>query len=165
VVLHQLQRIGQRRFRPDGQRVHHHAAFVAFDAPHMLGLFFDGEVFVDHPHAAGLRHGDGERGLGDGVHRGGNQRNAKLDGLGQARTGVDLAGQNVGGCGHQQNIVEGQSFPNRAEYRAWRALLFYPRSAPPVGLARPAWVRLCAWGGGLGVRRWARDPISGALSL
>ena len=74
------------------------------------------EVLVDHAHAAGLGHGDGEARFGDGVHGGGNQRNAQLDRLGEPRSGIDLSGKDFGGAGHQQHIVEGQGF---ADGRWW----------------------------------------------
>ncbi len=110
VALHQRQRIGERGVRRDGDRVHHHAAFELLHAADVLGLLFDGQIAVDDAHAAGLRHGDGEARLGDGVHGGGNEGNAEFDRLGQAGSGVDLAGQDFGGCRHQQHIVEGEGF-------------------------------------------------------
>ena len=116
--LHQRQRIGQGRARPDGHRIDHHAAFEALHPAHMLGLFLDAQILVDHAHAAGLGHGDGKARLGDGVHGGGDQRNAQLDRLGQAGAGIDLAGKDFGGAGHQQDIVEGQGF---ADGRAGRS--------------------------------------------
>ncbi len=108
--LHQRQRIGQAGIRSDGHRVHHHAAFEPLDAAHMLGLFFNAQVFVDHTHAAGLRHGDGQPRFRYRVHRGGHQRNAQFHRLGETGAGIDLAGKDFGGAGHQQDIVEGQSF-------------------------------------------------------
>ena len=110
IALHQRQRIGERRVGRDGHRVHHHAAFEFLHPADLLGLLLDGEVPVDHAHAAGLRHGDGEAGFGHRVHGGGDQRNAEFDGLGEAGSGIDLAGQDFGGGGHQQHIVEGQRF-------------------------------------------------------
>ena len=100
----------RRGVGPDGDRIDHHAAFEALHPADMLGLFLDAEVLVDHAHAAGLGHGDGEARFGHRVHGGGDQRNAQLDRLGQAGAGIDLAGKDFGGAGHQQHIVEGQGF-------------------------------------------------------
>ena len=110
IALHQFERIGERGVRPDGDRVHHHAAFEFLHAADMFGLFLDGEIAVDHAHAASLGHGDGEARFRDGIHGGGDERDAELDRFGEARAGIDLRGQNFGSAGHQQNIVEGQSF-------------------------------------------------------
>ncbi len=63
---------------------------------------------MNHPHAAGLGHGDGEARFGDRVHRGADQGNAKLHRLGETGAGIDLAGKDFGGAGHQQDIVEGR---------------------------------------------------------
>ena len=76
-------------------------------AADLLGLLVDREILVDDAHAAGLGHGDGEAGLGDRVHGRGNQRNAELDRLGEAGSGIDLAGKDFGRRRHQQHIVEG----------------------------------------------------------
>ena len=108
--LHQRQGIGQGRFRADGDRIDHHAAFEALDAADLLGLFFDVQILVNHAHAAGLGHGDGQARFGHRVHGGGDQRNAQLDRLGEAGAGIDLGGKDFGGAGHQQDIVEGQGF-------------------------------------------------------
>ena len=132
MALHQRQRVGQRRVGRDGDRVHHHAAFEALHPAHLLGLFLDGEVLVDHAHAAGLGHGDGETGFGHGVHGGGDQRNAQLDRLGQAGAGIDLAGKDFGGAGHQQDIVEGQGFADGLVGHGWRGSIWSAEAVPAV---------------------------------
>ena len=55
-----VERIGQRGVRADGDRIDHHAAFEALDPAHLLGLFLDAQILVNHAHAAGLGHGDGQ---------------------------------------------------------------------------------------------------------
>ena len=57
---HQRERFGERLVGDDGHRVDHHAAFVALDLAHLLGLFLGLEVAVDDADAAGLGHGDGQ---------------------------------------------------------------------------------------------------------
>ena len=63
VLLHQLERVGQRRVGVDGERVDHHAGFELLDLAHLLGLLVGLEVAVDDADAAGLRHGDGHAAL------------------------------------------------------------------------------------------------------
>ena len=74
---HQKLHIGQGLVGMDGERVHHHARLVFLDAPNLRGLFLGRHVLVDDAHAAELRHGDGHFGFGDGVHRGGDQRDVQ----------------------------------------------------------------------------------------
>jgi len=77
----------------DGDGVHHHAGFELLDLAHLVGLRLGGEVLVDDADAADLRHGDRHGRLGDGVHRRRHQRDAELDGTGEARARVGLVGQ------------------------------------------------------------------------
>ena len=58
----------------DGDGVDDHAALGALDFVDFAGLLLDGEVAMDDAEAALLGHGDGHARLGDGVHRGGEQR-------------------------------------------------------------------------------------------
>ena len=77
--------VAQRRIRPDGDRVDHHAAFELLDLADLFGLLGRGVVAVDDANAAGLRHGDGQTCVGDGVHRRGQDRNVEIDVAGNAR--------------------------------------------------------------------------------
>ncbi len=110
---HQRQRVGERRVGKDGDGVDDHAAFEALDLAHLLGLLFGGEIAVDDPDAAGLRHGDGEPSLGDGVHRRGDDRQVQTDGARQARADLDRAWHHCGVAGAQQDVVEGEAFRKR----------------------------------------------------
>ena len=92
----------------DGERVHHHAGLEFLDAADLGGLLGGVEVLVDDAHAAVLGHGDGHRGLGDGVHRRGDQRDVERDGAGEPGAGVGGGGQHLGIGGHQQHVVEGE---------------------------------------------------------
>ena len=62
-------RVGRRR---DGVR--DHARLAALDLVDVRGLVVDREVAVDDADAALAGHGDGHARLGDGVHRGREQR-------------------------------------------------------------------------------------------
>ena len=59
-AAHQRKRVGQRRVGVDGERIDHHAALVALDLAHLLGLLGGLEIAMQDADAAGLRHGDGE---------------------------------------------------------------------------------------------------------
>ena len=107
VILHQRQRVRQRRVRPDGQRVHHHARLVLLDLPHLDGLRVRIEVAMDDADAAGLRHGDRHPRLGDGVHGGGDDRDVEGNGAGDAGADVDVGRQHIRKAGLQQHVVEG----------------------------------------------------------
>ena len=65
---------------------------------------------VDDAHAAGLRHGDGEARLGDGVHCGGKDRQIDRDRPRHPRTDIGLARHDLGKSRPQQHVVEGEGF-------------------------------------------------------
>jgi hypothetical protein len=68
------------------------------------------QILVNDANAAFLRDGDGQTGFGDGVHRGGNQRQIEPDIAGKLGGEGDVLGQDLGVSWHQQHIVEGQRF-------------------------------------------------------
>ena len=78
----------------------------------MFGLLLDGQIAVDDADAARLRHGDGQRRFRHRVHGRGDQRDGEFNGLGEAGAGIDLSGEDLGGRGHQEHIVEGEGFAN-----------------------------------------------------
>ena len=108
VLVHQAQRVGQRRRRANRVRVDHHAGHVALHHRHLLGLRLRRQVAMDDADAAGLRHGDGQPAFGDRVHGRGQDRDLDRYFAGHARADVGLAGQHVGGAGLQQHVVERQ---------------------------------------------------------
>jgi hypothetical protein len=73
----------------DGDRVFDHAGFAALDLADLRGLFLDGEVAVEDADAALAGHGDGHARLGDGVHGGGQERDAQRNVLRQATARVN----------------------------------------------------------------------------
>ena len=73
----------------DGHRILDHAGFGALDLADLRGLFLDGEVAVEDADAALAGHGDGHARLGDGVHGGGQERDAQRDVCRQATARVN----------------------------------------------------------------------------
>ncbi len=72
-----------------------------------LGLVLDRQVAVQHADAALAGHGDRHPGLGDGVHRAGDQRDGQLDVAGEPGAGVDRAGttSDSAGCSSTSSKV------------------------------------------------------------
>ena len=113
VLLHQRERVGERRVRMDGERVHHHAGFELLDLAHLGGLLVRLEIAVDDADAAGLRHGDRHLGLGHRVHGRGDDRQVERDRAGDAGADIDLRRQHVGQAGLEQHVVEGERLGQR----------------------------------------------------
>jgi hypothetical protein len=60
---------------------------------------------------SGLRHGDRHPGLGDGIHRRGENRDVDCDGAGDAGANIHVRRHHIGQSRPQQNVVEGERFP------------------------------------------------------
>ena len=71
-----------------------------------LGLLIRRQIAVDDAETAGLRHGDGELGLGDGVHRRRHDRQVEGDGAGQPRAEPGVGGEHGRVAGGKEHIVE-----------------------------------------------------------
>ena len=106
MILHQRQRVRQHRVGTDGQGIDHHAGFELLDLPHLGGLAIDVEIAVDDADAAGLRHRDRHARLGDGIHRGGDDRNVERNGAGDVGADIGLGGQDIRQAGLQKHVVE-----------------------------------------------------------
>jgi len=91
-------------------RILDQAALEFLYAPHLARLSLDAHALVNDTDAAFLGDGDRQPRLGDGVHGGREQRHVQADAPGQLRGEVHLAGQNLGIGGHEQDVVERQSF-------------------------------------------------------
>ncbi len=100
--------LGQGVVRAAGDRIGDHAGLGTLDHLDLGGLLGDGQVAVQHTHAAGPGHRDGHPRLGDGVHRGADQRHLEPDLLGELAGGVRCGGHHIGRRGQQQDVVEGQ---------------------------------------------------------
>ncbi len=79
VVLHQGQRVGERRVRMNGDRVHHHAGFEFLDLAHLGCLHRRIEIAVNDADAAGLRHGDRHVRFGHRIHGRSDDRDIERD--------------------------------------------------------------------------------------
>ena len=110
MILHQRQRVRQHGVGSDGQGIDHHAGFELLDLPHLRGLAVDIEIAVNDPDAARLRHRDRHPRLGDGIHRGGDDRNVERDGAGDMGANVGFRGQDIRQAGLQKHIVERVGF-------------------------------------------------------
>ena len=92
----------------------HHAAFEALDLGHLGGLRLRRQVLVDDADAAFLRQRDGQARLGHRVHGGGKQRQVERNRARQAGGEADVAGQDRGMGGNEQDVVERQRFLQNA---------------------------------------------------
>jgi hypothetical protein len=138
VAVHQGQGVGQGLVGMDGDRIDHHARFELLDPADLVGLLFDGEVLVDHAHAAGLGQGNGETPLGHRVHGRGQQRDAQLDGAGQPGARVGLVWEDCRLRRLEKDVVESKSLSEFHAYPLggdWRRII-HIGPAMPSGLRR-----------------------------
>ena len=162
---HQIQRVGQRRFRPERDRVDHDAGLELLDLLDLARLRRDVEIAMDHAQPAVLSHGDRETGLGHGVHRRRDQRHAELDLAGEPGAHVDFGGQNFRSGGLEQDVVEGQGFADHdfghaSLARSLESCALYSAGAGPgQGPARAASSRVPLPGSTL------RDPTAAFAPL
>ena len=91
--LHQFQRVTERTFGRDRQRVHDHPALIFLDAGDLVGLLVDRHVLVHHTDAAGLRHGDGQPVFRNRIHGRRQKRDFQVDVACQPRGDVSVGRQ------------------------------------------------------------------------
>ena len=108
VAAHELERVGERRLRTDGDRVHDHARFELLHLADGFRLLVGREVAVDDADAAGLRHGDGEPGFGDGIHGRRDDRQVERDRAGEPGADIGVGREHRGVAGREQHVVEGE---------------------------------------------------------
>ena len=94
-LLGQGHDLPHRVLRGDDHGVAQHAAFVTFDAGDLSRLLLGCEVFVDDPDATFLGYGDGQPGLGHGVHGGRHERKVQVDATGKTGRERRVLGQDV----------------------------------------------------------------------
>src|SRR3954447_4545665 len=92
----------------DRDRLRDHAGLGALDQVDLLGLVLDREVAVKDAEAALTGHRDGHPGLGDGVHRAGQQRDVHPDVAADPGPGAGLGGDDVRLVRLQEYVVEGE---------------------------------------------------------
>ena len=90
-ATHEGERVGERCVRKDGDRIDHHAAFEALDLAHLFRLIRGLEVTVDDADPARFRHGDRQSRLGDGVHRGRDDRQIEANRPSELRSDIRCA--------------------------------------------------------------------------
>ena len=110
ILLHQRQRVGERRVGMDGDRIDHHARFEFLDLPHLRRLHRRIEIAVNDADAAGLRHGDRHVRLGHRIHGRSDDRNIERDAAGDSGADIHLGRQHVRQTRLDQHVVEGQTF-------------------------------------------------------
>ncbi len=110
MAAHQRQGVGQGLVGENGDRIDHHAAFIAFYTADFLGLLFRLQIAVDDADAASLRHGDGQPRLGDSIHGRGHDRQVQLDAAGETRLDRHAGRHDLGMTRSQQDVVERQCF-------------------------------------------------------
>ena len=107
VALHQLQDVGDAGLGADGHRVDDHPGLRFFHLFDFQGLGRRGHITVQDADAPLAGHGDGGVRLGHGVHGGTEQGDVESDAPGEAGAEVHFAGQDRGGPGQEQHIIEG----------------------------------------------------------
>ena len=90
VLAADLVELLQRRVGADGDRVGDDPGLGPLDQVDLVGLVLDRQVAVQHAEAALAGHRDRHPRLGDGVHRGADQRHPQRDLAGQPGGGVDV---------------------------------------------------------------------------
>jgi hypothetical protein len=105
-----VQNIANTHGRTNGDRILDHTGLMALDLGHLGSLLLGRQVLVDDADAALLGHGDGHGRFGDSIHGGGNHRHIQLDATGETSLQADIAGQDAGFGGDEQDVVEGERF-------------------------------------------------------
>ena len=132
MILHQGQRLRQRRARIDGERIDHHAGLELLDLTDLRGLLLRLEIAVNDAKPPGLRHGDRHLGLGHSVHGRGDDRNIERNVAGDSRADVGVGRQQFGQSRLEQDVVEGERFAQRSV-----AFLLHRQLQWPLANSRP----------------------------
>jgi hypothetical protein len=106
VFLHDLEGPGDLVLGPEGDGLDDHAALVALDLIHFLGLAFDREVAVDDADAALLGQGDGHPGHGHRVHGRADDGDVEGDVAAQPRRDRGRGGDDVRLGREDEDVVE-----------------------------------------------------------
>ena len=109
VPAHDLAGLADGGVGRQGDRVDDDPVLGPLDLVDLAGLLLDRHVLVDDAEAALLGQRDGQLGLGDRVHRRGEDRDVQADPRGELRPGVDLVREQVGVARLEQDVVEGDA--------------------------------------------------------
>ena len=110
VLLHEGLGVAVAGRQGQGDGVDDHPRLAPLHLADHVGLAVDGLVLVDDGHPALPRQRDGQGGLRDGVHGGGQQRDVEADLAGQAGADVGLFWKHPGFRRDQEDVVETKAF-------------------------------------------------------
>ena len=108
VRRHQVDRVGDERIAWQGDRLDDHPGLGALHLVDFRHLRVDRQVAMHDSHPAFARQRDREPRLGDGVHRGGDDRDLDRDAAGQLGCGRDFVRQDARLGRDEQDVVERQ---------------------------------------------------------
>ena len=110
VMRHQLERVAYERIGRQRHGLHDHPRLGALHLVDLCDLVLDREVAVHDPDAAFACERDREPRLGDGVHRGGDDRDAQRDRPREPRQRRDVVREHTRLRRDEQHVVERQAF-------------------------------------------------------
>ena len=113
VLCHHSEHLTYSRVGMNGDRIIYHSVLRPLHAAHLIHLFLDGHVLVDHADTAGTGHGDGEFSLCHSVHCGRYDRGLESDVSRELGRYIHTSRKHLRMCRNQQYVVEGQAFNNR----------------------------------------------------
>ncbi len=140
IVPHQVERLLKRRVGFNRERVHHHSGFEFLDLADLRRLLIRLHVAVEHADPAGLRHGDRHLCLGHRIHGGGDDWDVHQDGLGYARSNIDVGGQRLRQTRPDEHVVESEPLARACVvFSGHRQLRLARKGTRPVskGLKKP----------------------------
>jgi len=130
--------LAQGGVRADGDRLVDHAGLGALHLVDHAGLVVDRQVAVQDAQTALAGHRDGHPLLGDGVHRGRQERHIEGDVAAQPSIRPDLARDDIRFPGLQQDVVERQAQSFEHWWYSGGSQLFGHRtSLPSLSWKRP----------------------------
>src|SRR5690606_36028128 len=117
VLLGERNQVANGGVGVDGDRILDDAGLEFFHRAHFHGLLLDSHALVDDADTAFLGEGDGEAGLGDGIHGGGYQGDIQFDGASEPGLQGYVPTDHFGVARNQENVIEGESFLCNAQHR------------------------------------------------
>ncbi|MPN07108.1 hypothetical protein SDC9_154374 [bioreactor metagenome] len=121
-----MQHLQHRVFGGDHHRVVYHAGLVALDLGDFGSLLLRRHVLVNDADTTFLGDGNGQSRLSHGVHGSGHERQVEGDIARKARGEGCVLGKDLGERWHQQHVVEGERFTEKAHVKAPKKGLYPP---------------------------------------